>query len=78
MTEKGAKTMIGLIIAAFLLFIVVKIQESESYQKYIEIDGCVFLETYHVAGYSSSKTHTLIGCDTDVREKYKKRLNIKF
>jgi uncharacterized protein YgiB involved in biofilm formation len=68
--------LIGLsIIGIFILF---KCQEMNSYKMYKKIDDCIFLETYHESGYSSSKTNTLIGCDSATVVKFEKRLNKRF
>jgi uncharacterized protein YgiB involved in biofilm formation len=68
--------LIGLTILG--VFILGKCQEENSYKMYKKIDDCIFLETYHEAGYGSSKTNTLIGCDSATVVKFEKKLNKRF
>jgi len=54
-----------------------KIDESNTYDKYIEMDGCIYLEQRYESWYTSTKTKELIGCDEKTILKYKDKLGIK-
>ena len=73
-----AKGLFFIALAMLLLFILAKCQEENSYKMYKKIDDCVFLETYHESFYSSSKTNTLMGCDSATIVQFEKKLGKRF